>query len=87
MISAYTMTVYVQPDLRACASAILDLLLRWPPTPPAQTTVTPVTLPQDGAVAACEQLPPNPQPGAALGPCAGFAACRVRHAPPPAQGP
>ena len=31
MISAYTMTVYVQPDMCACASAILDLLLRWAP--------------------------------------------------------
>jgi hypothetical protein len=53
MISAYTMKVYVQPDMRACASAILDLLLRWPPTPPAQTTVTQVNLPQDGMVSAC----------------------------------
>jgi hypothetical protein len=33
MISAYTMTVYVQPDMRACASAILELLLCWPPMP------------------------------------------------------
>jgi hypothetical protein len=53
MISAYTMTVYVQPDMRACASAILELLLCWPPMLPAPTTVTPVNLPQDGAVAAC----------------------------------
>jgi len=59
MISAYAMTVYVQPDMCACASAILDLLLRWPPTPPAQTTVTQVNLPQDGVVAACTQLPPG----------------------------
>jgi hypothetical protein len=67
MISAYAMTVYVQPDMRACASAILDLLLRWPPTPPAQTTVTQVNLPQDGAGAACTQLPPTPPTGAARG--------------------
>ena len=37
------------------AIAILDLLLRWPPTLPAQTTVTQVTLPQDHAVAACKR--------------------------------
>jgi hypothetical protein len=53
MISAYTMEAHVTPDMRACASAILDLLLRWPPTPPTQTSVTQSEGATVEAVSAC----------------------------------